>query len=101
MKPAALGERRASVFVAAHSDGAENSPSQVLRKPIRAELVPDAKYPGMWRVRWPDGSLSDIVNLTRAKDALASFLETEERRQRGRHGRAGRPPMRQNRRGAS
>jgi hypothetical protein len=34
-----------------------------------AEIVPDATWPGMWRVRWPDGSLSDMANLTRAKDA--------------------------------
>jgi len=37
------------------------------------------------RVRWPDGRLSDITNLTRAKDAVTCFMETEERRQRGRH----------------
>jgi len=29
--------------------------------------------------------LSDMTNLTRAKDAVACFVETEERRQRGRH----------------
>jgi len=39
----------------------------------------------MWRVRWPDGRLSDMTNLTRAKDAVACFMETEERRRRGRH----------------
>jgi len=38
-----------------------------------------------WRVRWPDGCLSDMTNLTRAKDAVACFMGTEERRQRGRH----------------
>jgi len=27
----------------------------------------------MYRLRLPDGSLSDIVNLTRAKDALAEM----------------------------
>jgi hypothetical protein len=32
-------------------------------------ITPDTKYPSMWRVRYPDGSLSDIVNLTRARDA--------------------------------
>jgi hypothetical protein len=33
-------------------------------------IVPDAKYPGvMWRVRYPDGTLSDMVNRSRAKDA--------------------------------
>jgi len=36
-------------------------------------------------VRWPDGRLSDMTNLTRAKDAVTSFIETEERCQRGRH----------------
>ena len=49
------------------------------RKP---KVVPDAAHPGMWRVRWPDGRLSDMTNLTRAKDAVARFLEAEESRQR-------------------
>jgi hypothetical protein len=50
-----------------------------------ARLVPDSKFPAlMWRVRWPDGELSDMVNLSRAKDALASFLESVDRRQRRR-----------------
>jgi hypothetical protein len=33
-------------------------------------VVRDAAHPGMWRVRWPDGRLSDLVNLSRAKDAV-------------------------------
>ena len=32
-------------------------------------IVPDGKYPGMWRVRLPDGGLTVMVNLARAKDA--------------------------------
>lgn len=41
------------------------------REPI-AEVAPDAKWPGMWRFRLlPDGSLSDMVNLSRARDAAA------------------------------
>ena len=48
-------------------------------------MVPDSVHRGMWRVRWPDGHLSDITNLTRAKDAVACFMETEKRRRR--HGR--------------
>ena len=37
-------------------------------------VVPDTKYPGiMWRVQNPDGSLSDMVNLSRAKDAARSW----------------------------
>jgi hypothetical protein len=42
----------------------------------------DGLYPEMWRVRRPDGSLTDMVNRTRAKDAAASialsFLEVSE-----------------------
>ena len=33
-------------------------------------IVPDAKWPGIYRIRLPDGSLSDMANLTRIKDAL-------------------------------
>jgi hypothetical protein len=40
-----------------------------------AEIAPDANWPGMWRVRWPDGSLSDMVNLSRAKDAAIAIAE--------------------------
>ena len=32
-------------------------------------IVPDPDWPGMYRVQRPDGSLTDMVNLTRAKDA--------------------------------
>jgi hypothetical protein len=53
-------------------------------KQRQPKVVPDAAHPGMWRVRWPDGRLSDMTNLTRAKDAVACFIETEERRRRGR-----------------
>jgi hypothetical protein len=50
----------------------------------RPKLLPNVTHTGMWRVRWPDGRLSDMTNLTRAKDAVACFMEPEERRQRGR-----------------
>jgi hypothetical protein len=57
---------------------------------LRPKVVPDSTYPNMYRVRWPDGRLSDMVNLTRANDAVAAFLETEERRKRrGRQSPAG------------
>jgi hypothetical protein len=32
-------------------------------------VEPDSVYPNMWRVVWPDGRVSDMVNLARAKDA--------------------------------
>jgi len=45
------------------------------RKP---KVVPDPGRPGTWRVRWPGGRLSDMTNFTRAKDAVACFVETDE-----------------------
>jgi hypothetical protein len=57
--------------------------------PRKPKVVPDSAHRGMWRVRWPDGRLSDMTNLTRAKDAVACFMETEERRQRRRHSPSG------------
>jgi hypothetical protein len=36
---------------------------------LLATLVADADWDGLWRVRMPDGYVSDMVNLTRAKDA--------------------------------
>jgi hypothetical protein len=41
-----------------------------------ARLVPDKVYAGMWRVVRPDGRLSDMVNVTRAKDAAWGLAET-------------------------
>ena len=38
-----------------------------------ASIIQDDKYPQMWRVKLPDGSISDMVNLTRAKDAAISL----------------------------
>jgi hypothetical protein len=37
--------------------------------PLPENVVRDADYPGMYRVRRSDGSLSDMMNLTRAKEA--------------------------------
>jgi hypothetical protein len=36
-------------------------------------IVPDVQWPKMWRARRPDGSLTDMVNRTRAKDAARSI----------------------------
>ena len=38
------------------------------------EIVPEDRYPGMWRIRTQDGSLSDMVNRARARDAARSIL---------------------------
>lgn len=39
------------------------------KKPL-AWVKPDERYSGMWRIHWPDGEVSDMVNLTRARDAV-------------------------------
>src|SRR5215471_7521488 len=55
--------------------GSKRSPSlrdgHTLRhgKRILASIEPDKDWPGMWRVRLPNGQLTDTVNLTWAKDA--------------------------------
>ena len=36
---------------------------------LLSAVEPDPEWPGMWRVRLPDGDLSDMANRTRAKDA--------------------------------
>src|SRR2546429_6231109 len=46
-------------------------------KPLPFNIVPDAKYAGMYRIRLPDGRLTDMVNLTRAKDAASALLATK------------------------
>jgi hypothetical protein len=42
-----------------------------------ARIVPDKVYAGMWRVVRPDGSLSDMLNKTRAKDVAWGIAETK------------------------
>lgn len=37
-------------------------------RPLSAGIVPDHRWPGMYRFRLPGGGLSDMVNLTRARD---------------------------------
>jgi hypothetical protein len=39
-------------------------------KKLDRRIVPDEKWPGMFRIRRPDGTLSDMANLARIKDAL-------------------------------
>jgi hypothetical protein len=38
-------------------------------------VKPDEVYPTLWRIHWPDGSVSDMVNLARAKDAAMAIAE--------------------------
>jgi hypothetical protein len=54
------------------------------RKPVSVTLrfsrldpriVPNVRYPGMYRLRKPDGTLTDMANLTRIRDALRCLDE--------------------------
>ena len=40
---------------------------------VLASIELDQIRPGKWRVRLPDGHLTDMVNLSRAQDAAASL----------------------------
>jgi hypothetical protein len=41
-------------------------------------IVPDVKWPGMYRLRCPDGTLTDLINITRARDALPELAHSFE-----------------------
>jgi hypothetical protein len=45
------------------------------------EVKPDAKYPQMWRIHY-QGKVSDMVNLSRAKDAAITWLALPPKRGR-------------------
>jgi len=40
-------------------------------------VVLDEKYPWMFRIRFPDGELSDMANFTRTRYKLKGFLSNE------------------------
>jgi hypothetical protein len=42
-------------------------------------VVPALDWPNMYRVRTPDGRLTDMANLTRARDAAQAFAEEARR----------------------
>ncbi|PWT86435.1 MAG: hypothetical protein C5B58_01405 [Acidobacteria bacterium] len=54
-------------------------------KRVVGEIVADKTHPNMWRVVRPDGSLSDMVNRTRANDACEVIFESTWGRKRGAH----------------
>jgi len=39
-----------------------------------ATVKPDERYPEMYRIHYHDGTTSDMVNLTRAKDAARTWV---------------------------
>ena len=74
-------------------------------------IVPDECTP-LWRIEWPDQGLSDVVNLSRAKDAALAWAQWRAVREHRKNSGArslkslnkfswSSSPMRQNNRGAS
>ena len=41
---------------------------------LLATVIPDSKWPNMWRVHLPGGQPTDMVNLTRVKDAAIALV---------------------------
>ena len=41
---------------------------------LAIRIEPDSAYPSMWRIRLPDGELSDMVNRTRTRDAARAIM---------------------------
>ena len=66
--------------------GRESRPSNLQKRDFRLPvdlptgIVPDKRWPGMYRVRLADGSFSDMLNLARAKDVVAAASEGAKRR---------------------
>jgi hypothetical protein len=58
---------------------------------VVAQVIPDAIHPGMYRVDLGDDPLSDMVNLTRAKDAALSLADRAL--EKGRRRAQGTPPI--------
>jgi hypothetical protein len=53
--------------------GVKNGHARLQNRPLQTRhgvIVPDAQWPGMYRIKWRDGRLSDMANYTRAADAL-------------------------------
>jgi len=53
-----------------HQNGIPETLSMPHSRPLPRGLVPDAHWPGMYRVRQANGTLGDLLNLTRAHDLL-------------------------------
>jgi hypothetical protein len=69
-----------------HASNSQNpNQSQVLRAALALHygqsatpllhVVPNVRYPSMWRIWHPDGALSDMTNLSRARDAARAIAE--------------------------
>jgi hypothetical protein len=62
---------------------------------LLAEVIPDSTLPGMWRVQLPNGHRTDMVNLSRARDAAMALAVSYLNRQEREESAMGAPPMRE------
>lgn len=56
-----------------HRDAVWRGNHLIFRRRVVASIVPDSTWPNMHRVRLPSGYITDMVNLTRARDATRSL----------------------------
>jgi hypothetical protein len=56
-----------------HRDAVWKGNDLIFHGRVVASVVLDAKWPRLWRVRLPDGHTTDMVNLSRARDAARSL----------------------------
>ena len=59
-----------------HKKGNEITVTKAGKTKIMVRIVRDLAYPSMWRVVRADGSLSDMLNLARAKDVAYGIAES-------------------------
>jgi hypothetical protein len=66
-----------SVSVSGHPHRRQNGIRETLTpsrsRPLPRGIVPHSNWPGMYRVKTADGTLSDMLNLTRARDLLRTM----------------------------
>ena len=60
---------------AAHQTALASNSSALSSTP---HLVQDQRFPTMWRIAFPDGRLSNMVNLTRAKECPCACKKTQQ-----------------------
>ena len=74
---AALDPSSPSVLEHFHRDAVWQGNRLVFRRRVVATVVPDRQWPSMWRARLPSGLVSDLANLSRAKDAARTLAYQE------------------------
>jgi hypothetical protein len=63
---------------------------------LGAEVIPDTKYPNMWRVKLAGSDqLSDMVNYTRARDAARAMVMARQHKPVPANGQKGQEALKQ------